>query len=66
MEWLVDSEVGPLPFVYAREVLGAQASSYTYARRFTRATVIANTGGDLSTGAKRFTALDQVIDIYPS
>lgn len=65
MEWYTNSEVGPLPFVWAREV-AASATSYTYNRQFTRTAVVAITGGTIPNGAKSFTPLDKVIDVFPS
>lgn len=58
VEWLVDSEVGERPFVWARE-LGAGATSFTYNREFTKASVVA-IGEDLA-----FSALDEVYDVSP-
>lgn len=58
VEWLVNSEVGPLPFVYARAV-GAEETSYTYNREFIRASVIA-VGQD-----NAFSALGAAYDVTP-
>lgn len=65
VEWLVNSEVGPLPFVWAREVAGGSSTSFTYNRKFTRAAVVAINGGTVVGGAKQFTPLDDVADVRP-
>lgn len=38
VQWFTGSEVGPLPFVWAREV---STTSFTYNREFTKASVLA-------------------------
>lgn len=63
VQWFTDSEVGPLPFVWAREVEG---TSFSYDREFTRAAVVAIGDGDIPSGAKAFTALGGVRDVSPS
>ena len=61
VRWLSDSELGPdtIPFVWAREV-GADATSFTYDRDFTSASVVAI--GD----SVAFTPLDVAYDVTPS
>lgn len=59
VEWFTSSEVGPVAFVWARE-LGADATSFNFNREFTRAAVLAE--GD---GPKAFTALSAVEDAFP-
>lgn len=61
VRWLVDSELGPdsIPFVWAREV-GADATSFTYDRDFTSASVVA-IGDNVA-----FTPLDVAYDVTPS
>jgi hypothetical protein len=58
VEWYVDSEVGPIPFVWARQV-GAEATSFQYNREFTRVSVVAIGQGTA------FTALNVVADVSP-
>lgn len=69
MEWMVyNSEVGaPLPVYVAREVFGGGSSSFTFSRKLTRVAVVAisGAGGTIGGGAKQFTALNRVGDVYP-
>lgn len=61
-----NSEVGPIPQVISKEVTGGSSTSFVYSRKINKAAVIALTGGTISGGAKQFTPLDDISDVYPS
>lgn len=58
VKWLVDSEVGFNPFVWAREIRGE--TSFTYNREFTKASVVA-----IGQGETAFSPLDLAYDVEP-
>jgi hypothetical protein len=63
---IYNSEVGaPLPVYDAREVTGGSSSSFTYSQKLTRVAVVAVSGGTVAGGAKQFTALSKVNDVFP-